>query len=307
MMKTLFQWSVWPLRLAANTTPVVAAAMFAPQVLPQVAAATTVLLIFVLLAIEQLLPYRADWSVRGDTEIWRDVGHTVVYAALAVNASHLFFLVVLVGVISSLGLADLFGIWPRESPVWLQIVIVIVLGDALEYCYHRLCHTYPVLWRLHVIHHTPVRMHTLKGGRHHFLYAFGRGVVVWLPFLVLGAPAELVYWQFVAETITGLVGHANIGFRIPRFMHRLAVTPEFHRLHHSADPNLGNSNFGVVLPVWDIAFGTHADPLKVAVAGAGIQDDPIPRRFFEELKSPVTYGQLVARRRQATFSVRVPI
>jgi sterol desaturase/sphingolipid hydroxylase (fatty acid hydroxylase superfamily) len=297
MLKTLFQGSVWPLCLTANTAPVVAAAMFAPQALPQVAAATTVLLIFVLLAIEQLLPYRADWSVRGDRELWRDVGHTVVYAALAVNAARLLFLGVLAGVLSSLGLADLFGLWPRESPGWLQIVLVILLGDVLEYGYHRLCHTYPVLWRVHALHHTPVRLHTLKGGRHHFLYAFGRSVAVWLPLLVLGAPAELVYWQFVAETITGLVGHANIGFRIPRFLHRLAVTPEFHRIHHSVDRGLGNSNFGVVLPFWDLAFGTHADPLKVAVAGAGIQDDPIPRRFVEELKSPVTYGRLVTRRR----------
>jgi sterol desaturase/sphingolipid hydroxylase (fatty acid hydroxylase superfamily) len=302
MMKTLFQWSVWPLCLTANTAPVIAAAMYAPQALPQVAAATTVLLIFVLLMIEQLLPYRADWSARGDSELWRDIGHTVVYAALAVNAAHLLFLVVLAGVLSSLGLADLLGLWPKESPVWLQIVLVIVLGDALEYGYHRLSHTYPALWRVHAIHHTPVRLHTLKGGRHHFLYAFGRGVVVWLPLLVLGAPAELVYWQFVAETITGLVGHANIEFRIPRLMHRLAVTPEFHRLHHSLDPRLGNSNFGVVLPFWDMAFGTHADPLQVAGAGAGIPDDPIPRRFVAELTSPVTYGRLVACRQQATWS-----
>src|SRR5262245_178054 len=99
----------------------------------------------------------------------------------------------------------------------------------------------------------------------------------------------------IAETITGLVGHANIGFRIPRFMHRLAVTPEFHRIHHLADPQLGNSNFGVVLPFWDMAFGTHADPLKVAITGAGIADDPIPRRFVEELKSPVTYARLASR------------
>jgi hypothetical protein len=120
-------------------------------------------------------------------------------------------------------------------------------------------------------------------------------VVVWLPLFVLGVPAELVYWQFIAETITGLVGHANIEFRIPRFIHRLVVTPEFHRIHYSADPQLGNSNFSVVLPVWDLACGTHADPLKVAVVCAGIQDDPIPRRFVEELKAPVTYGRLVAR------------
>jgi ornithine lipid hydroxylase len=233
---------------------------------------------------------------------WRDVGHAVVYAALAVNATRLLVLVLLAGVLSSLGLADLFGLWPWDRPVWLQVVLVIVLGDALEYCYHRLCHTYPALWRSHAIHHTPVRIHTLMGGRHHFLYAFGRGVMVWLPLLMLGAPAGLVYWQFVAETLTGLVGHANIGFKIPGFMHRLAVTPEFHRLHHSADPQLGNSNFGAVLPFWDMMFGTHADPLEVAVASAGILDDPIPRRFLEELKSPVTYGRLVACRPQSTWS-----
>src|SRR5262245_11562077 len=302
MIKTLFQWSVWPLCLAANTAPVVAAAMFAPQAFPQIAAATTVLLSCVLLVIEQLLPYRADWAVRGDKEVWRDVGHAVVYAALAVNAARLLFLVVLASALASLDLSYLCDIWPRERPVWLQIIVVIVLGDALEYCYHRCCHTYPVLWRLHAIHHTPVRLHTLKGGRHHFLYAFVRGVVVWLPLLVLGAPAEFIYWQFIAETITGLVGHANIEFRIPWFMHRLAVTPEFHRIHHSADSQLGNSNFGTVLPFWDMAFGTHTDPLKVAVAGAGIQDDPIPRRFVVELASPITYGRLVAHHRQTPYT-----
>jgi hypothetical protein len=56
-------------------------------------------------------------------------------------------------------------------------------------------------------------------------------------------------------TITDLMGHANIRCRIPAFMHRLAVTPEFHRLHHAADPRLGNSNYGVEFPCWDMAFG----------------------------------------------------
>ena len=298
MVKTFFQWVVWPLCLAANTAPVVAAALFAPQALSQVAAVTTVLLSGVLLITEQLLPYRADWSIRGDREIWRDIGHAVVYAALAVHAARLLFLVVLADVLSSLNVADVFGIWPSKSPVWLQIALVIIVGDALEYGYHRWSHTSSVLWRVHAIHHTPVRLHALKGGRHHFLYAFGRGVVVWLPLLVIGAPAELVYWQFVAETITGLGGHANIEFKIPWLMHRLAVTPAFHRLHHAADSQLGNSNFGVVLPFWDMICGTHSDPLTIAVADTGIQDDPIPRRFVEELKSPVTYGRLIAHGQQ---------
>jgi hypothetical protein len=46
--------------------------------------------------------------------------------------------------------------------------------------------------------------------------------------------------------------------------------------------------------------GTPASPLSVTVGEAGIQDDPIPRQFVEEIKSPITYGELVARRQQAT-------
>jgi hypothetical protein len=64
-------------------------------------------------------------------------------------------------------------------------------------------------------------------------------------------------------------------------------------------PTVGDANYSVVFPFWDMVFGTYADPLRVAVGGAGIQDDPIPRRFAEELTSPLTYTALVARRQQA--------
>jgi sterol desaturase/sphingolipid hydroxylase (fatty acid hydroxylase superfamily) len=117
-------------------------------------------------------------------------------------------------------------------------------------------------------------------------YALGRGVFVWLPLLTLGAPPAVVVWQFIAVTITGLAAHANIAYRIPALAHRLAVTPEFHRVHHAADPRLGNANFAAVLPLWDMLFGTHVDPLKVEVTDAGIPNDPVPRDFVAELRWP---------------------
>ncbi|HEY6173369.1 MAG TPA: sterol desaturase family protein [Kofleriaceae bacterium] len=299
MTRRFLEAAIWPLCLIANTAPIVAAAILAPHLVPQIAAATTAALLLVLLAIEQALPFRPEWSADGDSDVWRDVGHMFAYAALAMNAARFGFLVVLARAVTALHLTDRFGLWPRASPFWLQVVAVIVIGDALEYLYHRLAHSHPLLWRLHAVHHTPVRMNVLKGARHHFLYAFGRGVVVWLPLLVLGAPAALIYWQFIAETITGLAGHANIRFRIPAFLHRLVVTPEYHRIHHASDPRLAASNFGAVVPFWDMLFDTHIDPLRVSVQSTGILDDPIPRRFVAELASPLTYGRLIARRSSA--------
>ena len=213
------------------------------------------------------------------------------------NATRALVLVALAAVIGRLGLAGLLGIWPSGAPPWGQALLVIVLGDALEYAYHRASHVHPWLWRIHSIHHTPVRLSALKGARHHFLYALGRGVAVWLPLLVLGAPAALVYWQFIAETIVGLPAHANIRFRLPTRLHRVVVTPEFHRIHHSADPRLGHSNFGVVFPFWDMAFGTHSDPRQVTVRDTGIEDDAVPRQLVDELRLPFSPAARVQRRR----------
>ncbi|MBE7418297.1 MAG: sterol desaturase family protein [Ideonella sp.] len=281
----------WPTIVAIHTAPIVWALVYWPSLVPQVATATTIAVMIGLVAVERLLPYRMDWSIRGDPEVWRDIAHTAAYA-VAINASRALFLVLLAGVMAQVGLHGVLGLWPKTAPVWLQVCLAVVLGDGLEYAYHRLCHKNATMWRLHALHHTPTRIHVLKGGRHHFLYAFGRGFVVWTPLLLLGSPGEVVFWQYIAEVITGLVGHANVRFDLPSWVHRVVTTPQVHRIHHELDPGPGNTNFAVVLPFWDMLFSTYSHPDVVAVSAAGIADDPIPRRFFEELKSPFTYAQL---------------
>jgi len=69
-------------------------------------------------------------------------------------------------------------------------------------------------------------------------------------------------------------------------MHRVLVTPQYHRLHHSADPGHANANFALMLPLWDILFGTFWDPADAPVPAVGIEGDPIPHRFMTELASP---------------------
>src|SRR5205814_8173099 len=58
---------------------------------------------------------------------------------------------------------------------------------------------------------------------------------------------------------TSLFNHGNV--RLPAWLDRLlrlvVVTPEMHRVHHSAIPHETNSNFGFNLPWWDWLFGTY--------------------------------------------------
>ena len=128
-----------------HTAPAGAAVMWAPHLVSQAAAATTLVLMSVRRAIAQSLPSRAEWSVHGAREAWRDVGHRLANAVLAIHVSHLFWLGGLARALASLSLAILFGLWPTASPVWLHIGLVRVLGDALAYSDHRLGHTSPIL------------------------------------------------------------------------------------------------------------------------------------------------------------------
>ena len=48
--------------------------------------------------------------------------------------------------------------------------------------------------------------------------------------------------------------HANVRMPAGPVLSRLWVTPRFHRAHHSIES--GEHNFGVLLPWWDMLFGT---------------------------------------------------
>ena len=68
---------------------------------------------------------------------------------------------------------------------------------------------------------------------------------------------------------------------------RLWVSPRFHRLHHSigigheseGKGTLGGHNFGVLLPWWDMAFGTQ--DFRVRYDATGVRD---------QAESGVDYG-----------------
>ena len=43
---------------------------------------------------------------------------------------------------------------------------------------------------------------------------------------------------------------------LDRVLRYVIVTPDLHRVHHSAWRPETNSNFGAVFTIWDLAFGT---------------------------------------------------
>jgi sterol desaturase/sphingolipid hydroxylase (fatty acid hydroxylase superfamily) len=163
--------------------------------------------------------------------------------------------------------------------VWVKAVVGFVVLDLAVYVQHVALHRVPVLWRLHVVHHSDVEVDATTGVRFHpaeILLSFAwKGAVV----LVLGPPPFAVLAFEVALAATSLFNHANVHMphALEPWVRAILVTPAMHRVHHSTRVDEQNSNFGFNLPWWDRLLGTYRPRMSVAesVAPLGVNGLPL--------------------------------
>ncbi len=144
-------------------------------------------------------------------------------------------------------------------PAWLLVVVSFLLIDLLAYLSHALFHGAPWLWRLHRTHHSDTTMDASTGVRHHPAEALLSAGLQLTVFAVLGVPLLVVLAYGLINNLWQFVTHAEVRLpeSIDRALRLVVVTPGMHRVHHSVRMDEGNSNFGMVLSIWDRLFGTY--------------------------------------------------
>jgi sterol desaturase/sphingolipid hydroxylase (fatty acid hydroxylase superfamily) len=139
------------------------------------------------------------------------------------------------------------------------VLAAIVALDLAVYLQHVLFHAVPVLWRLHRVHHADTDFDVTTGTRFHPIEILVSTGIKCAAVAAIGAPAMAVLAFEVILNATAMFNHANA--RLPesvdRWLRRLVVTPDMHRVHHSLVRRETNSNFGFNLPYWDRLFGTY--------------------------------------------------
>ena len=148
-------------------------------------------------------------------------------------------------------------------PPIAAVAITLLVRAFISFFTHYLNHMIPLFWRVHRVHHldteldvsTTVRFHPLE-----FVIGLLPGVPIVVAFGL--APWALMFYELLDVAVT-LWSHSNV--RLPAAANRalcyLIVTPDTHRVHHSAWRPETNSNFGAVFPIWDVVFGTfRAEP-----------------------------------------------
>jgi len=164
-----------------------------------------------------------------------------------------------------LGTLHLDQLWPGVTDGALaSFVLYLVVFDFVSYWLHRAQHQFHWWWSLHALHHAQRQMTMWSDNRNHLLDSVLCDLVVVVVALLIGvAPGQFVALVAISQ-LTESLQHANLRLWFGRIGERLWVSPRFHRMHHSmglghetqGQGTLGGCNFGVLLPWWDMLFGT---------------------------------------------------
>ena len=218
-----------------------------------VAVAATTLALAALSLAEALAPLRPR------REPWlRHAARNVVTVTIA-QAAGAPLRLLLVAPLAAAVAARGWGLLGRiELPLPAEAALGLILLDGSLWIWHVLNHRVPVLWRFHAVHHADLDLDATTALRFHFgelaLSVAYRGLQV----LVLGVgPGLLALWELLTLLAT-LFHHSNVRLppRLDRALTRLVPTPRMHGIHHSIVREERDSNYGVMLTLWDVAFRT---------------------------------------------------
>jgi sterol desaturase/sphingolipid hydroxylase (fatty acid hydroxylase superfamily) len=168
---------------------------------------------------------------------------------------------------------------------------------------HRGQHHFEWWWRLHSLHHAQRQMTMWSDNRNHLLDDVLRDTLLVIVAQAIGvAPGQFIAIVAIAQ-LSESFQHANLRLWFGRWGERLWISPRFHRRHHTigvghettpaVNPStpaadmvpgalspkgpktvLGGHNFGVLLPWWDMLFGTADFQLRYDPTGVRDQVEP---------------------------------
>lgn len=235
-------------------------------------------------AAEKIAPFFTEWNEHhdhGDTKT--NLIHTLVYEISTVN-----------GVLSIPIICWLFpfqGLWPTQWPMWGQVLLAFLIADFAFWFMHYLSHRFPLLWRLHAVHHGVGRLYGFNGVIRHPLHQSIDMIVGTAPLVVMGMTHEVALILGFLISMTLIVQHSNVDARLGFLDGHLSIG-RVHHLHHVNWGTEGDCNFGLFLTVYDKLIGTFAaEPSRpITAKDMGIDELPnFPKGYIDQLILPFVY------------------
>ena len=141
-----------------------------------------------------------------------------------------------------------------------SFIVSMVMWDFLYYWNHRWMHEVRLFWANHVSHHSSERYNlstALRQPWSGFLLSW-----VWLPMPALGLNPQHVARAGQLNLLYQYWIHTEVIDRLPGPAEAVLNTPSHHRVHHGANPQYLDKNYGGILITWDKLFGSFEPEVR---------------------------------------------
>jgi len=173
----------------------------------------------------------------------------------------------------------------ESLPFVVQLFLVILAADMVQYWTHRAYHEVPFLWRFHSVHHSAKSMDWLAGSRQHILELIATRVMVLAPIFVLGFSQRVIDVYVIIVGFQAVFNHCNVSVRLGPLRY-LIVTPNFHHWHHSRDTEAIDKNYAAHFAFLDYLFGTAVTADRKWPERYGVVGDYVPLGFGKQQAFP---------------------
>jgi len=293
MFQQFLKYGFYPCSLVGSVT---AGILMIQSGTPLLVVVSCLSIFFIVICFSLELIYTENPAWRFDNqELRSDILHAIFSNTIPTEAFRVLFFGLIIALADKLENAVGFTLWPHKWPLLLELLLAVLVIEFMSYWIHRLLHTVSFLWPIHALHHCSRNYYCLIGLRKHpvqVLITYGiRLTVLWL----IGAPKEIMALYTILASTNSMIQHTNISMKFG-FLNWIFATPEIHRWHHSKVIEESNNNYGDILVIWDVVFGSRILPKNMEQLyhnGMGLPDGPkVDNSYWGHLKMPFVWKSI---------------
>ena len=144
---------------------------------------------------------------------------------------------------------------PEKLGAWGFVILFLGL-EFVYYWWHRISHRSRWFWTHHAVHHSPNEFNLSAAYRLGWTSRIMATYVIFSPLALFGFEPPVIFAAYSLNLAYQFWIHTDW---IPRLgpLEGILNTPSAHRVHHAANPEYLDANFGGVFLIFDRLFGTY--------------------------------------------------
>lgn len=244
--------------------------------------------------LEFIFPWRKSQSILRK-DFWLDAFYMFfnffIFSLIGFNALSNIGVQFFNDFIGLFGLNNIIAIEIASLPVWIQLAVLFIVADFVQWNVHRMLHRIPFLWEFHKLHHSVKEMGFAAHLRFHWMESIIYKTILFFPLSMIGFGIQDFFIVHIFTIFIGHINHANINWTYGPLKYILN-NPQMHIWHHAKNISSAHpygSNYGITLSLWDYLFKTNFIPESGCSIELGFEGEKnYPKTFIRQILYPLS-------------------